>query len=430
MRCLVGGLLVVALTVVTALVQPGGRGVFRRGSSSSSLAIRQSRLAMTTATQPPSAVVEVVTDNPSGCVVDNLTGFSEQLQEPLLNDIERLTGYLGEVIQRENPQVFDLYERFRAHALRREKLDDKDAINKMIECSIKITPENALGVVRAFTQTLNLINSAEVHHRMRLLRNADIVSGRFSPLPMREDSVAGTCTVLLQRAVKDKVGVDQRKKEIFQALTGQRVDIVLTAHPTEVNRRTLLRKYRRISESLAVLDRSDLSPYEKAQAEETLRREISSIWGSDEIRRNKPTPQMEAKGGMAIVETVLWDAVPEYLRRLSAQCVDSLGPEYKLPLTAVPIVFSSWMGGDRDGNPNVTPKVLVYLFSHPAPFSSLFSPSIRRRAVVYLSPLCDVPAPGPTCSRPSLTLTVVNDSSLTRWKISSPRSSSIPPPPR
>ena len=87
-----------------------------------------------------------------------------------------------------------------------------------------------------------------------------------------------------------------KKQEIFDALLVQKVDIVLTAHPTEVNRRTLLRKYREISECLAQLDKKDLSPYEKSQCEEGLRREISSIWGSDEIRREKPTPQFEAKG--------------------------------------------------------------------------------------------------------------------------------------
>ena len=86
------------------------------------------------------------------------------------------------------------------------------------------------------------------------------------------------------------------KEEVFDALLLQKVDIVLTAHPTEVNRRTLLRKYREIAECLAQLDKKDLSPYEKSQCEEGLRREISSIWGSDEIRREKPTPQFEAKG--------------------------------------------------------------------------------------------------------------------------------------
>ena len=86
------------------------------------------------------------------------------------------------------------------------------------------------------------------------------------------------------------------KQEIFDALLLQKVDIVLTAHPTEVNRRTLLRKYKEVSESLAKLDKKDLSPYEKSECEEALRREIYSIWGSDEIRREKPTPQTEAKG--------------------------------------------------------------------------------------------------------------------------------------
>ena len=69
----------------------------------------------------------------------------------------------------------------------------------------------------------------------------------------------------------------------------------------------------------------------------------------------KPTPQQEANGGLAILESVIWDAVPSYLRKLNAQCVESLGKS--LPLEHVPISFSSWMGGDRDGNPNVTPKV-------------------------------------------------------------------------
>ena len=211
-----------------------------------------------------------------GCLVEpNTSGYSEELQGALIADIERLSDYLGEVILRENPEVHDLYTRFRAHAKRREAAGhlagvegpghDEEAFKKMIDCSSKISTDNALGVVRAFTQTLNLINAAEVHHRMRLLRNADIVSGTFSPLPMREDSVAGTMSLLLERAeaADNKITPEIRKKEIFDALLKQKVDIVLTAHPTEVNRRTLLRKYRLISETLAVLDRQDLSPYEK-----------------------------------------------------------------------------------------------------------------------------------------------------------------------
>lgn len=162
-----------------------------------------------------------------------------------------------------------------------------------------------------------------------------------SPLPMREDSVAGTIKTLLTKVqhlalsyilsfivfcgapphhltsltispcqleattsnsslcrllLLQLANVQANKEEIYDALLLQKVDIVLTAHPTEVNRRTLLRKYKEVSESLAKLDKKDMSPYEKSECEEALRREIYSIWGSDEIRREKPTPQTEAKG--------------------------------------------------------------------------------------------------------------------------------------
>jgi phosphoenolpyruvate carboxylase len=190
----------------------------------------------------------------------------------------------------------------------------------MIEASRKLSATETIGITRAFTQTLNLINAAEVHHRIRRLRAADIKSNRVTPLPMKEDSIAGTIDAI----IASKPGEDA-KEVIYQKLLKQKVEFVLTAHPTEVNRRTLLRKYRSISESLATLDRKDLTPYERSQCMYTLKREIASIWGSDEIRRQKPSPQQEARGGLAILESVLWDAVPSYLRKLNAQCILSLG---------------------------------------------------------------------------------------------------------
>lgn len=93
----------------------------------------------------------------------------------------------------------------------------------------------------------------------------------------------------------------------------------------------------------------------RQQLNDALFREISAIWQSDEVSRLKPTPQFEAERGTLVVETVLWEAVPQFLRKLNSILKDSLGKE--LPLDAAPIKFSSWMGGDRDGNPNVTPNV-------------------------------------------------------------------------
>lgn len=274
---------------------------------------------------------------------------------PLLKDIEMLSDILADVVQRGNPRVHDLYCKMRQYGLERasdlvDNTSSTEALQKMITLAQELNAQDALGVMRTFSMALNLVNAAEVHHRLRLVDGNDesASSKRTGPLPMIEDSMAGTLATLLD----DKVASPE---EIFAKLLKQKVEIVLTAHPTEVNRRTHLRKYRRVSEILEFLERPDLAPYERNEAVVELRRIISSLWGSDEIRRTKPTPQQEALGGVAIIESVLWEAVPAYLRKLDAQCLLSLGK--RLPIDLVPIRFASWIGGDRDGNPNVTPKV-------------------------------------------------------------------------
>lgn len=148
--------------------------------------------------------------------------------------------------------------------------------------------------------------------------------------------------------------------EIFQALTTQKIELVLTAHPTEVNRRTILQKQRRVQKILTSADdlrdnKQPPSDYQQKELDRALEREIASIWQSDEISREKPTPQNEAARGTLVVETVLWEALPSFLRKLNAMTISVLGKP--LPLDVSPIIFSSWMGGDRDGNPNVTPDV-------------------------------------------------------------------------
>lgn len=220
-------------------------------------------------------------------------------------------------------------------------MNDPSPLEKMVKEAKKLTPEEALGVMRTFSLALNLVNSAEVAHRLRNIREYardDGKTGTSGPLPNIEDSMRGTMEILLSSQAATK-------EEVFQQILKQKVELVLTAHPTEVLRRSLLRKYRSVAELLALLRRPDLLPYEKEEAESDLRRAISSVWGADEIRRSKPTPQMEASGGIAIVESVLWDAVPAYLRKLDTQCRTALGK--KLPVDACPIKFASWIGGDR-----------------------------------------------------------------------------------
>jgi phosphoenolpyruvate carboxylase len=108
-----------------------------------------------------------------------------------------------------------------------------------------------------------------------------------------------------------------------------------------------------------------------------LQREISSLWQSDEVSRTKPTPQMEAERGTLVVANVLWEALPSYFRKLSATMEATLGK--KLPLDAAPVIFSSWMGGDRDGNPNVTPAVTrEVILKQRAQCAGLYARDLKR----------------------------------------------------
>jgi len=285
------------------------------------------------------------------------SGHLKERDEPLTKDIELLTDILADMIDKESPKVHDLYKQFRQHGLdRTANINDGTILEKMVKQAEKLSAEEALGVMRTFALALQMVNAAEVQHRLRMIKQYEIEQDTVGgPLPLLEDSMRGTIDALLSSE-------QATKEEIYNQLVTQKVEIVLTAHPTEINRRSLLRKYRKVTEMLAILDRPDIQEFEKNTVKSNLRRIISSVWGSDEIKRSKPAPQQEAAGGLAIIESVLWDAVPAYLRKLDAQCRISLSR--RLPADAVPIRFASWIGGDRDGNPNVVPDVTREVLLH------------------------------------------------------------------
>ena len=201
-------------------------------------------------------------------------------------------------------------------------------------------------VSRAFTHFLAIANAAEAHHRARLIRHDVKMNARkpgyVGALSTKRDSCGGAIPHLVK-----EVGVDP--KDVYETLINQTVELVLTAHPTEVNRRTILDKQKRVQEVLTEADakRSSgpVSAYGQSLLNDCLNREISSIWQSDEVSRRKPTPQMEAERSTLVIETVLWNSVPSFLRKLNATMKSELGPEYGLPLDAAPIKFASWMGG-------------------------------------------------------------------------------------
>lgn len=276
----------------------------------------------------------------------------------LARDVLYLGRTLGEAVQKEDPLTFAAVEKLRraARAWRDEGgAEGSEHFDSIVSTVHALPPKQLRDTARAFAHFLALCNGAEAHHRLRRLNSVPPpprAPSAADALPYKEDSCVGT----LDAIVHDDGG---SYEAALQALSTQRVEIVLTAHPTEVHRRTLLTKHRRVTELLARRDAlvaGSSNQYAAAEIERRLRAEISSMWGSDELRRAKPTPELEARGGLAVLETALWDAVPGFLRRLDAGVAARCGGAH-LPLTARPITFASWMGGDRDGNPNVVADV-------------------------------------------------------------------------
>ena len=277
----------------------------------------------------------------------------------LRSDIRMLGNRLGEIIRTHDSKVFESVQLLRS--LSREwRAIDPTSSSKFTEHteSLRSVPFEAmvkevasydaqklLTLARAFTHFLALSNSAENHHRVRRLRHR--MMSTTCALSPKADSCSGT----VHRLLGEK---GESKDEVYRALCQQSVEIVLTAHPTEVNRRTMLQKHQRVIDVLEAFDRTDLTSYEIRDLDRKLHIEISSIWETDELRRSKPTPVEEARGGLNIVQDVLWHAVPDFIRKLDDMSRHELGRA--LPLDIAPIKLGSWMGGDRDGNPNVTPS--------------------------------------------------------------------------
>ena len=177
---------------------------------------------------------------------------------PLISDIEMLSNMLADVVKRENPTVYDLYTTFRKLGMDRaanpNDVASIESFETMKKLAYDISPRDALGVMKTFSIALNLVNAAEVHHRMRAVRETDkkAEQDHVGPLPMVEDSIRGTMEILLDEdtgSVSGGGGGGRRRTgggvdpdKIFDKLITQKCEIVLTAHPTEVNRKTIIRK--------------------------------------------------------------------------------------------------------------------------------------------------------------------------------------------
>ena len=263
-----------------------------------------------------------------------------EIDARLREDVHQLGELLGNTISLQHGAAFlDKIERIRKGA-KASRRGSQDGAEQLSETLNQLDDVELLPVARAFNQFLNLANIAEQYHRVR--RRAP---GEAQPF---EDNILAE---LLQR-LSSKGHKGEALARQFGRLD---IELVLTAHPTEVARRTLIQKYDAMTEQLAAGDHSDLSAAEREQVKQRQQRLIAEAWHTEEIRRSRPSPIDEAKWGFAVIEHSLWHAVPNVLRKADQVLHGATG--LHLPLDAAPIRFASWMGGDRDGNPNVTASV-------------------------------------------------------------------------
>ena len=256
----------------------------------------------------------------------------------LRGNVSLLGRMLGDTIAAAEGDAFlQLIEQIRSLSkLARE--GSGEARNELETLLLNLGSEELVPVARAFSQFLNLANIADQHHN---------VSREADDLLSASHSLASGLGELIEEGVP--------AEQVIAAVRELRIELVLTAHPTEITRRTLIHKHTEVGRCLSQLELAGLTERERERLHVRLRELIAQVWFGDDFRRERPTPVDEAKWGFAVMEDSLWRAVPEFMRRLDKALFDSCGAH--LPLDVSPVSFVSWMGGDRDGNPNVTATV-------------------------------------------------------------------------
>ncbi|NOH59399.1 phosphoenolpyruvate carboxylase [Alteromonas sp. 07-89-2] len=250
-----------------------------------------------------------------------------------LKDTVRYLGKtLGETIKNQLGQEWlDRIEKIRKGG-RASYQGDATCSEELKETFKTMSDSDLLTVGRAFAQFLNLGNIAEQEYNAAMNVDASI-DALFKHLDKAE---------LTAEKVQD-------------AVAKLNIDLVLTAHPTEVTRRTLIHKHKELANCLQAIHQESLSDVERKKIETRIADLIAQAWHTEEIRSVRPTPVDEARWGFSVIENSLWEAVPDFMRELDGRLNEDY--DVSLPLDSSPVQFSSWMGGDRDGNPFVTSKV-------------------------------------------------------------------------
>jgi phosphoenolpyruvate carboxylase len=283
-----------------------------------------------------------------------LEARSGDLKEaPLRRDVRSLGTLLGEVLREQaGEDLFSHVEALRQGTIRRRDAEargkQEEAARhgaKALELVHSLPVERAILLTRAFAFYFELINLAETNHRKRR-RIALQLSGAAG---RQRGSLAGT----LFEMRRVGIGADEAMDWLNRVL----VVPVFTAHPTEVARRSVMFKRRRIGEFLSALDRIPMPEQDMARLEELVLAEITGLWQTDEVRSHRPTVYDEIKMGLDYYDVSIFATLPALYREIAEALRASYGLEIEAHQLPMVLRFGSWIGGDRDGNPFVTPEV-------------------------------------------------------------------------
>ncbi|MCS6872340.1 MAG: phosphoenolpyruvate carboxylase [Anaerolineae bacterium] len=270
---------------------------------------------------------------------------TSELQAALSADIRLLGGLLGEIIREQHgEEAFALVERVRAESRARRAEPDNPQHTANLQATIAALDLPAKQIlIRAFSNYFQLINIAEDQQRLRVLRQRE-----------RDDQLEES----IQAAVRELHAAGITAEQVRTALHQICVRLVLTAHPSEAKRKEVLLKQRHIAQWLAQHDRTSLLPRERRAVLKAISEEIEELWQTRPTRAARATVADEVDFGIYFLTTTLVDLLPEIYAELQ-EALQTYYPEANWDDLPPLLRYASWIGGDRDGNPNVTADVTL-----------------------------------------------------------------------
>ncbi|MGP4060738.1 phosphoenolpyruvate carboxylase [Halobacillus sp. H74] len=263
---------------------------------------------------------------------------------PLRRDIHALGKMLGNIlVHHGGEELLNKVETIRQLTKDLRKNPDPSTYEQLKKEMQSLEPPMRSQVIRAFSIYFHLVNIAEQNHRVRRRREYQL----------REDH--GAQPFSLESAVLNLKNNEFSKDVIQDVLDKLSLELIITAHPTEATKRTVLEIQKRIATILQQLDHPQMTLSEREDLQDSLQNEVTALWQTDELRERKPTVMDEVRNGLYYFDETLFDVLPDIHQELEARLEDHYPDEdWSVPNF---LRFGSWIGGDRDGNPNVTPDI-------------------------------------------------------------------------